>query len=121
MLYALLIYGNEAAGDAGPDGMRAMFDEYQVYEGWLAERGIKRGGEALWPTDQATTLRLRDGEAVTVDGPSSETEEQLGGFYLLECDHLDDALTAARACPGSRHGSIEIRPVVDFGEFQEGS
>ena len=120
MLYALLIYGNEADADATPAGMSAMLDEYQGYEGWLEDRGIKRAAEALYPTDQATTMRVRDEEALTTDGPFAETKEQLGGFYLLECDHLDDALEAARMCPGSRRGAVEIRPVVDLAQFRGG-
>jgi hypothetical protein len=120
MLYALLIYGDERAADPTPDGMKAMLDGYRDYEGWLADRGIKRGAEALYPTDRATTLRVRDGEAMTIDGPFAETKEQLGGFYLLECDNLDDALEAAALCPGSRFGAIEVRPVVDFGLIEGG-
>jgi hypothetical protein len=118
MRYAILIYGDEARVEATPDGMKAMFDEYQGYERWLAGRGIKRGAEALYPTDQATTLRVREGKVMTIDGPFAETKEQLGGLYLLECEHLDEALEAARACPGSRHGSVEVRPVVDLSTFE---
>jgi len=121
MRYALLIYGHESSGDASPDGMTAMADEYRAYEDWLAERGVKLGGEALLPTDRATTIRMRDDGATTVDGPFSETREQLGGFYVLECEHLDEALEAARACPGSRHGSVEVRPVVDLSTFEGGT
>ena len=120
MLYALLIYGDETTADPTPDGMRTMVDEYRAYEAWLAERGVKQGGEALWPTDHATTVRVRDDEVTTVDGPFSETREQLGGFYLLECEHLDEALQAARSCPGSRHGSVEVRPVVDLSALEGG-
>ena len=120
MLYALLIYGDEADVDATPDGMNAMVDQYRDYEGWLADRGVKRGAEALYPTDQATTMRVRGEEAMTTDGPFAETKEQLGGFYLIECDHLDDALEAARMCPGSRRGAVEVRPVVDFAQFEGG-
>ena len=120
MRYAILIYADEAGVDATPDGMKAMFDEYRGYERWLADRGIKRGAEALYPTDQATTLRVREGEVMTIDGPFAETKEQLGGLYVLECEHLDEALEAARACPGSRHGSVEVRPVVDLDAVEGG-
>jgi hypothetical protein len=120
MLYAILIYGDESTADTSPPGMKAMVDRYQEYERWLDRRGIKRGAEALWPTDHATTVRVRDGDVLTTDGPFAETKEQLGGFYLLECEHLDEALEAARACPGSRHGSVEVRPVVDLGAFEVG-
>jgi len=119
--YALLIYQDEAVADATPESMQAMVDEYRGYEIWLAARGIKRAGEALYPTDHATTVRLRDGEELTTDGPFAESREQLGGFYLLECDNLDDALEAARECPGSAHGSVEVRPVVDLTRFEGGS
>lgn len=120
MRYAILIYADEAGVDTTPEGMKAMFDEYQGYERWLADRGIERGAEALYPTDQATTLRVREGEVMTLDGPFAETKEQLGGLYVLECEHLDDALEAARRCPGSRQGSVEVRPVVDRSAFEGG-
>jgi hypothetical protein len=119
MRYTLLIYGEETGGDdASPDQLQEMMDEYRAYEAWLEERGVKLAGEALQDTSQATTVRVRDGGAMTTDGPFAETKEQLGGFYLLECDNLDDALEAARRCPGSTYGSIEVRPVFDFSQME---
>ena len=115
MRYTLLIYGDEtASGDAPPEQLKETMDGYWAYEAWLAEQGIKVAGEALLDTSQATTMRVRDGGAMTTDGPFAETKEQLGGFYLLECDNLDDALEAARRCPGSKYGSVEVRPVMEF-------
>jgi len=115
LLYTLLIYGDETEGaDAPPELGKQVMDEYSAYGEWLAAKGIKRAGEALQDTNQATTVRVRDDGAMTTDGPFAETKEQLGGFYLIECDNLDDALEAARECPGSRYGSIEVRPVIDF-------
>jgi hypothetical protein len=93
MQYMLLIYGDMDAG-----------------QGWM------RGGDALMPTDQATSVRVREGERLVVDGPFAETKEQLGGYYLLEVDHLDDAIEAAARCPGAATGTIELRPVADVGE-----
>jgi hypothetical protein len=120
MRYTLLIYGDESAGaDASPEQLEQLIGEYRAYEAWLQERGIKRAGEALQDTSQATTVRVRDDGAMTTDGPFAETKEQLGGFYLLECDDLDDALEAARRCPGSTYGSVEVRPVVDFDQMGE--
>jgi hypothetical protein len=116
MRYAILIYGDEARVEATPEGMKAMFDEYQGYERWLAGRGIKRGAEALYPTDQATTLRVRDGKVMTIDGPFAETKEQLGGYYLVDVGSIDEALEWAAKIPGSRHGSVEVRPVMVFDE-----
>ena len=113
--YTLLIYGDEtASGDAPPEQLKEIMDGYWAYEAWLAEQGIKVAGEALLDTSQATTMRVRDGGSMTTDGPFAETKEQLGGFYLLECDNLDDALEAARRCPGSTYGSVEVRPVMEF-------
>ena len=120
MEYTLLIYGDmSAAADASPELQKQMMDEYFAYEGWLAEKGIKRAGEALYDTSQATTVRVRDEEAMTTDGPFAETKEQLGGFYLIECDDLDDVLEAARRCPGSKYGSVEVRPVMDFSRMED--
>ena len=115
MRYTLLIYGDETASDdAPPEQLKEIMDGYWAYEAWLAEQGIKVAGEALLDTSQATTMRMRDGGAMTTDGPFAETKEQLGGFYLLECANLDDALEAARRCPGSTYGSVEVRPVMEF-------
>jgi len=62
----------------------------------------------------ATTVRVRDDEVVTSDGPFAETKEQLGGFYLVECKDLDEAIEVASKIPGARHGSIEVRPIWEM-------
>jgi hypothetical protein len=72
-----------------------------------------RGGNELQPTATATTVRVRNGETMVTDGPFAETKETLGGYYLLECDSLDDAVDLAAKIPGAQHGSIEVRPVVE--------
>jgi hypothetical protein len=61
-------------------------------------------------------VRVRDGKTLTTDGPFAETKEQLGGFYLLDCKDLDEALSYAAKIPSARHGSIEVRPVWEMGE-----
>jgi hypothetical protein len=71
--------------------------------------------EALQPVETATTLRVRDGRRLTTDGPFAETKEHLGGFYLVDAADLDEAIEFAAHIPDARSGSIEIRPVVDFG------
>jgi hypothetical protein len=115
MKYMLLIYGDETQGqDATPEQLQAVMDTWWKYEAWLAEKGIKLAGEALQPTPQATTVRVQEGQAMTTDGPFAETKEQLGGFYLLEVANLDEALEAAKECPGARTGTIELRPVQEF-------
>ena len=64
----------------------------------------------------ATTVRVRDGKRLTTDGPFAETKEQLGGFYLVEANNLDDAIEMAGKIPGARHGCVEVRPIETFGQ-----
>jgi hypothetical protein len=113
--YALLIYQDEA-GAAAPesDDAQRIFGEWSAYTEALDAKGARLGGEALVGVEAATTVRLRDGEALTTDGPFAETKEQLGGFYLIEAADLDEAIAFARDCPGSWYGSVEVRPVWDW-------
>jgi hypothetical protein len=74
-----------------------------------------RAGEALQPIASATTVRVRDGQTIATDGPFAETKEVLGGFYLVEAADLDEAIAYAAMIPGAVHGSIEVRPIFDFG------
>jgi hypothetical protein len=114
MKYALLIYGDENGLEGmSPDERQAMYEEYDKYAAWLVERGWMRGGEELASTKSATTVRIHDGEVLSTDGPFAETKEQLGGFFLIECDDLDQAIEAAGKLPGARIGSIEVRPLVE--------
>jgi hypothetical protein len=80
----------------------------------LKDRGVFQAGEALEPNPSATTVRIKDGQTITTDGPFAETKEGLGGFYVVEAKDLDEALDYAAKCPGAKYGSIEVRPVVDF-------
>jgi hypothetical protein len=115
MRYMLLIYGDEAAWNALSDAEQgAQFAEYAAFSTWLEERGWMRAGDPLADTDQATTVRVRDGQTLTTDGPFAETKEQLGGYYIIECDHLDQAIDAASRIPAARGGSIEVRPLHDM-------
>jgi hypothetical protein len=115
MEYALLIYGDQSqAANLSPEELEAGMDLWWKYEAWLGEKGIKVSGEALHDTRQATTVRVKDGETVTTDGPFAETKEQLGGFYVIDVANLDEALEAAAKCPGAFTGSIEVRPIEKF-------
>ena len=69
-------------------------------------------GDALQPITTATSIRVRDGETLTTDGPFAETKEVLGGYYLIDVDTIDEALDWAAKIPGAKHGTIEVRPVV---------
>jgi len=115
MLYACLIYSDEAAEAAmSPEQQKALFDEYMVLEGELASTPIRKAGHALQPTSTATTVRVRDGKTLTTDGPFAETKEQLGGFYLFDCKDLDEAIQWASRIPSVKGGSVEVRPVMIF-------
>jgi hypothetical protein len=94
--------------------MAQMMQEYDGFTKWLDASGALVAAEALEPTNQATTVRVRDDQTMTTDGPFAETKEQLGGFYLIEAANLDDAIEAASRIPGAKVGSIEIRPIVAF-------
>lgn len=80
-----------------------------------AAASVMRGGAALYPTTTATTVRAPQGEVVTSDGPFAETKEVLTGFYLLECADLDEAVGWAARLPAATTGTVEVRPVIDFG------
>lgn len=113
MRYALLIYGDESANSqAGKEEMDAVMAAHNAFGERYKEQIL--GGEALLDTSSATTVRMRSGKTLTTDGPFAETKEQLGGFYIVKCNDLDEALQIAANLPGVEHGSIEVRPLMDF-------
>jgi hypothetical protein len=113
MRYLLLIYTDEVAdANASPEEQAAISQAYYAYEDVVKDYSIK--GAALMPTSSATTVRVREGETLISDGPFAETKEQLGGFYLVNCANLDEALALAAQIPGAKLGSIEVRPVMEF-------
>jgi hypothetical protein len=115
MRYLMLIYGNEAAAaTASQAEQQAEMEAYNEFTRIVQDRGALLAGEALHPTSSATTVRVRDSKVLTTDGPFAETKEQLGGFYMLKCANLDEAIELAAKIPGANHGSIEIRPIVEW-------
>ncbi len=114
MQYALLIYGDEAAGPKSEAEHAALFEEFQTYTADLRQRGAYVEGNPLAPPSSATTVRVRNGNRAVTDGPFAETKEFLGGYYVIEAESLDHALEAAAMCPGAKYGSVEIRPVADL-------
>ena len=110
MKYALLIYNDESI-EVTPEERQETFAAYTKFTGDIDKRGINLGGEALHATESSTTVRVRDGDVLTTDGPFAETKEVLGGFYLIDVADLDDAIKVASELPGSWTGSVEIRPV----------
>jgi RNA polymerase sigma factor (sigma-70 family) len=117
MKYAFTIYGDESQREsATPEEMAAMSQAYGEFTQEVQAKGIYLAGEGLYPTPTATTVRVRGGERNVTDGPYAETKEQLGGFYVLDCKDLDDAIEWAAKIPGSQFGSVEIRPVMVYDE-----
>ncbi|HEY9016174.1 MAG TPA: YciI family protein [Gemmatimonadales bacterium] len=115
MKYLCLIYENEKQWETLPPAQsEAIMGEYFAFTDGIRKNGKYIAGEALQPTATATTVRVRNGKVSTTDGPFAETKEQLGGFYLIEANDLNDALQVAAKIPSARMGSIEVRPVVDF-------
>jgi hypothetical protein len=107
MQYMLLIYSTENDGPDDPD----MLDRYRVFGEEVREAGKFVAAGRLQPISTASSVRVRDGELDVTDGPFAETKEQLGGYYLLDCDDLDEAIAYARKIPAAEHGAIEVRPV----------
>jgi hypothetical protein len=115
MQYLLTIYSDESwYATASPQELGAVMEAYNRFTEEAKAAGAFVGGEGLQPTATATTVRVRDGEALLTDGPFAETREQLGGFYLLECADLDEATRWAAKIPEAKRGSIEVRPVMDY-------
>jgi hypothetical protein len=110
MRYLILLYG-DADGEValGPEQRRAIVEEHMAFSGTLRERGALVDGAALEPT--ARTIRA----GLVADGPFAETKEQLGGFYLLECSDLDEALDWAKLVPASPGLVVEVRPLASVG------
>ena len=115
MKYLCSIYGDESQwGDMTPEQSAEVMAAYNAFSEEAGKAGVILGGEGLEPTSAATTVRVRDGERLLSDGPFAETKEQLGGFYLLECGSLDEAIEWAAKIPGAASGSVEVRPVMNY-------
>jgi hypothetical protein len=106
--YVALIYGEEGrwAGLSEEDREREM-GEYTALSG----ESVTMGGEELDSVATATTVRVRGDETLVTDGPFAELKEALGGFYVFECDSIEEACTWAAKIPAARHGAVEVRPV----------
>jgi hypothetical protein len=117
MQYMLLIYSDRSAWENRSEDERGqIMQAYGAFTQELQDAGKMIAGDALQPTETATTVRVKNDETLTTDGPFAETKEQLGGYYLIEADSLDEAIDWAAKIPGAQHGSIEVRPVMVFQE-----
>ena len=115
MRYMLLIYSDEST-DLGPGdpGFEEMMNGYMSFTNEIRANGVFEAGDPLQPVATATTVRVRDGRASHTDGPFAETREQLGGYYIVDCKDLDQALEYAARIPGAARGCVEVRPVMDL-------
>jgi hypothetical protein len=114
MQYMLLIYNDESMNKSTGPEREAMFRAYREFTQSIVSSGHMKAGDGLQPTSTATTVRVRDGKALTTDGPFAETKEQLGGYYLIEARDLDEATKIAARIPGAGSGAIEVRPVMEL-------
>lgn len=113
MKYIALIYGEEKPGVEITDAEeQAVIEAYNAFGRKAGARAVS--GEALYSTATAKTVRVRDGKTLITDGPFAETKEALGGYYILDCESLDEALELAAAIPGALNGSVEVRPIYIF-------
>jgi hypothetical protein len=115
MKYLCLIYEDEKSWASTPkEESDAIMNEYFSFTDDIRKSGHYVSGDALQPTETATTVRVRNGKISTTDGPFVETKEQLGGYYLIGARDLNEAIAIAARIPAARSGGIEIRPVVEF-------
>jgi hypothetical protein len=130
MKYLLTIYNDESGfAEATPEDVQQVMAAYEAFGREVSAAGAMLGGEGLQPSSTATTVQVREGQTITSDGPFADTREQLGGYYLLECRDLDEAIGWAAKIPGAQNGTIEVRPVMDYeavgmtneGEVHEGA
>jgi len=115
MKYLLTLYGDENRfASMTPEQQAAGMRGWDTYTRDAIDAGVHLGGEGLQPSSTATTVQIQQsGDPIVSDGPFAETKEQLGGFYLLDCKDLDDALAWARRIP-MPGGTVEVRPVMDY-------
>lgn len=117
MQYMFLIYSEERPDGPPPEEIASIMTGHWAVMQDARQKGILRAVERLKPASVATTVRMQNGKAMTLDGPFAETKEQLAGYYILECKDLDEAIEWAKRIPSNCRGSeggIEIRPVADI-------
>src|SRR4051794_39833412 len=113
-----IIYNDESVyANATPEDIGAIFAAHGEFGEAARAAGVFVDGDGLQPVATATTVRVRDGERLLTDGPYAETKEQLGGFYMLECKDLDEALAWAARIPEAKPGSIGVRRVMVYDEM----
>ncbi len=116
MRYMLLIYDSETQWNSLSEQERGqLYHEYMTFTDAIKKSGHHLGGDPLQPIATATTVRVRNGKTATTDGPFAETREQLGGYYMIKAENLDEARGIAARVPSAKYGSIEVRPIMEMG------
>jgi hypothetical protein len=113
MRYALLVCDDETAA-LSEAGRQERFAAFLRFQHELTVRGMLVSRERLQPTSSSTTVRIRDSGLVIADGPFAETKEQIAGFFVVECEDLDQAIEMAAKIPAAEYGTIEVRPVWEM-------
>ena len=111
MKYMFLLYGPDLPEPGTPEAAKVMAD-WTVARQAMADAGVLIDCAPLQPPEASTTVRVRDGETLLTDGPAAEIKEVFGGFTLIECDGLDDALKWAARVPTALDGKVEVRPLI---------
>jgi hypothetical protein len=112
MKYMLLIYGDEQAWSEAE--REECYKESTQLAHQLKVSGRYLGASPLQPTCTATSIRVRDGKHLVTDGPFAEVREQLGGYFLVDANDLDEAIDIAARIPAARIGTVEIRPIIEI-------
>lgn len=113
MRYVLLVCDDENV-ELSPEGAHQRFAAYTAFQDEAEDRGVLVARERLRPTTASSTVRIRDGGLVIADGPFAETKEQIAGFYVIDCEDLDEAIDIASMIPAAHWGTIEVRPVWEM-------
>ena len=115
MRYLLMVCADEGVTEArSPEERSVVQAEFGAFGEEMGRRGVLLGGDRLRPTSDATTVQVRDGEVLVADGPFAETKEQIGGYCLVDCRDLDEAIEIASKVPGARFGTVEVRPIWEM-------
>lgn len=115
MQFMLLLYASDRPALGTPDG-DTLFAEIRAFHRRWSERGAVLASAPLREPQAARTVRIRNGELLRTDGPFAETTEWLGGYFVLECAGMDEALAIAAHCPTAHSGSVEVRPLIEVGD-----
>ena len=113
MRYALVVCVDENA-ELTEEDVERQYTEFMGFQDEMQARGVLVSRERLRPTSLSTTVRVRDEGLVVADGPFAETKEQIAGFYIIDCEDLDEAIEIASRNPGARYGTIEVRPAWEI-------